>query len=138
MSENVIETGVLVIGGGMAGCFAAIKAKEQGADVILVDKGYVSRTGQTPFASGTAVFHDEWGHELDAWMNQANIIGEYINNREWNKVVFEESYSRFLDLVSWGVKFFKTDSEDPHRAPHPYQAAEISDRCLSVSGRFTV
>jgi aspartate oxidase len=31
--ENVVETDVLVIGGGIAGCFAAIKAKEQGADV---------------------------------------------------------------------------------------------------------
>ena len=28
--ENVIETDVLVIGGGQAGFFAAIKAKEQG------------------------------------------------------------------------------------------------------------
>jgi len=35
--ENVVETDVLVIGGGMAGCFAAIKAKEQGVDVTLVD-----------------------------------------------------------------------------------------------------
>jgi len=31
--ENVVETDVLVIGGGMAGCFAAIKAKEQGLNV---------------------------------------------------------------------------------------------------------
>jgi succinate dehydrogenase/fumarate reductase flavoprotein subunit len=38
MAENVIETGILVIGGGMAGCFAAIKAREKGVDVTLVDK----------------------------------------------------------------------------------------------------
>jgi len=34
--ENRLETDVLVIGGGIAGCFAAIKASEQGAKVILV------------------------------------------------------------------------------------------------------
>ena len=45
--ENVIETGVLVIGGGIGGCFAAIKAREQGVEVLLVDKGYVSKAGQT-------------------------------------------------------------------------------------------
>ena len=39
MVDHVVETDVLVVGGGMAGCFAAIKAKEQGVDVTLVDKG---------------------------------------------------------------------------------------------------
>ena len=38
--ENQVETDVLVIGGGIAGCFAAIKAKEQGLDVTIVDKAY--------------------------------------------------------------------------------------------------
>ena len=82
---NVVETDVLVIGGGIAGCFAAIKAKEQEVDVFLVDKGYVSKSGETPFAGNTAVFRPEWGHKLDAWMDQVNTIGEYINNREWNE-----------------------------------------------------
>jgi len=36
--ETVIETDVLVIGGGMAACFAAVKAREQGVNVTLVSK----------------------------------------------------------------------------------------------------
>jgi len=103
--ENVVETDVLVIGGGMAGCFAAIKAKEQGVDVILVDKGYVSKSGQTPFAGAFRVFNPEWGHDLDAWMDQVNTMGEYVNNREWTEIVFKESYARRQDLASWGAKF---------------------------------
>ena len=35
-SEQVIITDVLVIGAGIAGCFAAIKAKELDADVLMV------------------------------------------------------------------------------------------------------
>jgi succinate dehydrogenase/fumarate reductase flavoprotein subunit len=35
-NERYITTDVLVIGGGMAGMFAAIKAKEQGLDVTLL------------------------------------------------------------------------------------------------------
>ena len=54
--EKVIDTDVLVIGGGMAGCFAAIKAREQGVGVLLVDKGYTGKSGQTPFASHFSVF----------------------------------------------------------------------------------
>jgi succinate dehydrogenase/fumarate reductase flavoprotein subunit len=40
--ETVIETDVLVIGGGIAACFAAVKAREQGVDVTLVSKGNIT------------------------------------------------------------------------------------------------
>ena len=125
--ENVVETDVLVIGGGMAGCFAAIKAKEQGLDVTLVDKGYVSKSGETPFAGDTAVFHPGWGHKLNAWMDQVNTVGEYINNREWNEIVFKDSYTRYQDLDSWGVEFLKEDGE-PRRFPHPLKHLDLPDR----------
>ena len=47
-----VTTEVLVVGGGMAGVFAAVKAHDGGAKVILVDKGAVGKSGQTPFARG--------------------------------------------------------------------------------------
>lgn len=43
---------VLVIGGGVAACFAAIKAAEAGASVIMADKGYVGRPGKAPMPMG--------------------------------------------------------------------------------------
>ena len=46
--EKEVTTDVLVIGGGMAGCFAAIKAREAGREVVLVDKGYVSKSARRP------------------------------------------------------------------------------------------
>ena len=109
----------------MAGCFAAIKAKEKGVDVTLVDKGYVSSTGQSPFAGSTMVFNPEWGHKLEDWMNQVVTIGEYLNNREWAEIAFKDSYSRYHDLVSYGVKFLKEGGEPDrpvHRSPHPFGA----------------
>jgi succinate dehydrogenase/fumarate reductase flavoprotein subunit len=53
-----ISTDVLVVGGGPAGTWAAIKAAEAGADVVLADKGYTGASGATasvgtsPSASG--------------------------------------------------------------------------------------
>lgn len=117
--EKTIDTDVLVIGGGMAGCFAAIKAREKGLDVTLVDKGYVSKSGQTPFAGSYAVYNPDWGHDLEAWMHQINTVGEYVNNRTWTEIVFKDSYARYQDLVSWGVEFDKDDNGDVLRRTSP-------------------
>ena len=46
------EVDVLVIGGGMAGLFAAVKAHDAGAGTLMVSKGRLGSSGQTPFAKG--------------------------------------------------------------------------------------
>jgi succinate dehydrogenase/fumarate reductase flavoprotein subunit len=123
-NENNIETDVLVVGGGLAGIFAAVKAKENGAEVTLVEKGYVTRTGQTPFAHCTSVFNPDWGHNLEEWMNQYYIRGEYINNREWTETVIKDSYERYQDLLSWGVEFIRDENGDLLKEGRPDLANE--------------
>ncbi|KEO61661.1 FAD-binding protein [Thioclava indica] len=49
-------TGVLVIGGGMAGLFAAVKAHDAGARTMIVSKGRLGSSGLTPFAKGFFTF----------------------------------------------------------------------------------
>ena len=125
--EKVIETDVLVVGGGMAGLFAAIKAKEQGVDVTLVDKGYAGKSGQTPFAGSFVVFNPEWGDDLDAWVEQISRYGEYVNNRVWTELTFKESYARYQDLVSWGVEFNKMEDGNLFRTGMRFgQQADLS------------
>jgi succinate dehydrogenase/fumarate reductase flavoprotein subunit len=103
--ESLIETDVLIIGGGMAGLFAAIKAREEGVDVMLVDKNYVSRSGSTAFAEGDySVCNPAWGHDLKAWMTQATTVGEYLNNPEWTEITLRESLDRYKDFLAWGIK----------------------------------
>ena len=106
VNESIVhDADVLVIGGGIGGCFAAIKAKQQGVKVVMVDKGYAGNSGQTPWARAFCLFDTERGHKMDAWINQVNINGEYINNREWTEIAFKDSFARYQDLVSWGVDF---------------------------------
>ena len=54
-SEKEYKCDILVLGGGVAGCWAAISAKAKGADVILVEKGATIRSG----ASGSGCDHWE-------------------------------------------------------------------------------
>ena len=49
-------TDVLVLGGGPAATWAGVAAAESGASVILVEEGYVGRSGATaPANTGTLV-----------------------------------------------------------------------------------
>lgn len=105
MEQQTRKCDVLVIGGGIAACFAAIKAREAGADVIMADKGYVGRSGQSPYADSFMIFNPEWGHDLAASMAQLNRHSEYLNNQYWSQKTLEHSYARYLDLVDWGCVF---------------------------------
>jgi succinate dehydrogenase/fumarate reductase flavoprotein subunit len=108
--DNVIETDVLVIGGGQAGCFAAIKAREQGVNVTLVDKGYAGKAGQTLNPEMFDVFFPE-RHNLDAWVKSGHAANEYLDNLDWVEITFRESLARWQDLASWGMKSYKWDKD---------------------------
>ena len=65
--EVIIGTDVLVIGGGIAGCMAAIRAREMGAEVILLEKGNTRRSG----CAATGIDH--------CWTYIPHIHGPYCS-----------------------------------------------------------
>ena len=99
-----MESDILVIGAGWAGFFAAIKARETGANVIMLDKGFASRSGSSSSNDGHfTVFNEEWGGKLEAWKQQHAELGEFMNNPAWTEISCLESYDRFKDVLSWGI-----------------------------------
>ncbi|MBW1913183.1 MAG: FAD-dependent oxidoreductase, partial [Deltaproteobacteria bacterium] len=54
--ETEVDSDVLVLGGGLAGCHAAINAARTGAKVVIVDKGAVIRSGSG--GAGIDHWHD--------------------------------------------------------------------------------
>lgn len=128
-SENVIETDVLVVGGGLAGIFAAVKAREEGVDVVIAEKGYVGRSSAALAANNTSIFNPQWGHNLKDWMTQIAETGDYMNNPEMTEVTLKESYDRYQDLVSWGIQFPKgKDGELIALPPHGVLQDYYTDR----------
>ena len=51
MKAKTLDTDVLIVGGGVAGCTAAMTAHELGASVLMVVKGKMGRSGATPLAA---------------------------------------------------------------------------------------
>ena len=121
-SNTVTECDVLVIGGGLAGCFAAIKAREQGAKVVLASKGRVGQSGQSPSTQGFMCFNEEWGDNMEEWVGTIHRLSEYLSNREWSELVFSETYARYLDLLSYGTEFRnkKNEKGQPERNPNSW------------------
>jgi len=111
---ETVETDVLVVGGGVAGCFAALGAAATGASVALVEKGASASSG----AGGSGCDHWECAasnpysrispEELAETMVRAfhgynNGISHYIECRE--------GFDRLLDLEKMGGKIRDTDDE---------------------------
>jgi hypothetical protein len=97
------EVDVLVIGGGMAGLFAAVKAHDAGARVLLVSKGQVGSSGLTPFAKGIFSYDKKNAKlSIDEFVAQVSASAIQTNNPVFTRQLAEHSYERVQELKSWG------------------------------------
>jgi len=100
MREETLQTDVLVIGGGPAGTWAAIKAVRAGADVVLVDKGHTGSSGATA-SVGTGIWYVDDVPELrEAAMASREALGGHLAERDWMSRVLDETHSRMAELAT--------------------------------------
>lgn len=100
---KVLHADVLVIGGGYAGCFAAIRAAEAGQKVIMAVKGRAGRSGLSPWANSYFVYHETQGVTREDYIKQFELSGEYLANMDYVNALIDESYDRHVEMVSWGA-----------------------------------
>jgi succinate dehydrogenase/fumarate reductase flavoprotein subunit len=116
--ENEVSTDVLILGGGIAGCHAAINVARKGAKVTVVEKGAVIRSG----SGGTGV--DHWHNAFTNPCSKVTpeevieLIGrlgmklpEAYGSGHVRYIEFRESYDALLDLEKMGVKIRDVDDE---------------------------
>ncbi len=111
MQLETLEVDVLVIGGGLAGSTAAIKAKESGVErVALVSKGKLGKDSISTFAAGVfqPAFPDDDKDVLVKMFASGDAWGGGLYDEDWLRVYLEESFERVLDMDRWGVKWEKT------------------------------
>ena len=98
------ETDVLVIGGGMAGLFAAVKAHDAGSKVILVSKGRLGSSGSTPFAKGIFSYDPATAKvSLDEFVETVSRSALGTNNPVYTRQMAEHSLARVNELKGMGI-----------------------------------
>lgn len=116
---NQLDTDVLIIGGGLAGALAAIKASEFGINVLLTDKGLLGKSGCSVSAAVVTlpdVFEppDSYAQFVKDIMSggASGISGAFLflGDQEIYKQLAESGAELLADLEEMGV-YFRRDAK---------------------------
>jgi succinate dehydrogenase/fumarate reductase flavoprotein subunit len=98
--DGTLSTDVLVIGGGPAGTWAAIKAAQAGSRVVLADKGHTGSSGATA-SVGTGIWYVEDEPRIrEAAMATRDHLGGRLAERAWMTRVLDETHARMDELAT--------------------------------------
>lgn len=115
LTRKTLESDVLVIGGGLAGCFAAIRAREMGASVIVAEKADTRRSG----CASTGVDHC-WTHIPEVHGSELSVedvvrdhtkYAEGFVDQEIATYIASHSFERLLDLERFGIPIRDADGQ---------------------------
>ncbi|MGB9920664.1 MAG: FAD-dependent oxidoreductase [Moorellales bacterium] len=124
---ETLETDVAVVGGGLAGCMAAISAANRGVSVVILEKANTRRSG----CAGSGIDH-LWSyippvHEKMGWTledlveDHAKIIAEDFLRRDLLRLIAANMYELVLKLEGFGLRFRFPDSRAPGNFRIVYQ-----------------
>lgn len=98
------ETDVLVIGAGFSGGWAALRAAQTGARVLVVDKG-PRDWGGLGMMSGGDMITLQPEYNIDELVDELVYYFDGLCDQNQLRMILEHSYERFRDLESWGHVF---------------------------------
>lgn len=101
--DEWLETDVLVIGSGIAAVFAAVKAHDAGARVMMVSKGRLGSSGLTPFGKGVFSYDKATAKMTpEAFLAKVADSAMGTNNPVFTRQLLEHSAARVAELTEWG------------------------------------
>jgi succinate dehydrogenase/fumarate reductase flavoprotein subunit len=114
--EKIINTDVLVIGGGGAGVRAALEAANLGADVTIALKGEIGASGSssaelTEVSGYNAYMELNPEDSRDSFIEDILIAGEGMCNKKLVRILVENADESVRDLERYGVNFEKKDGQ---------------------------
>lgn len=113
LPERVVQADILIIGGGSAGCMAAIKAKDADPDlrVVVMEKASLSRSGAVTMGMDALnVVAIPGVSSPDDYVESMDLACEGVLNAELCRIEAERSFSILRELEGWGVSFPRDES----------------------------
>ena len=108
-AQTVITADVLVLGGGGAGMCAALKARESGADVLMVDKCGIGYNGQVPIGGGILAYI--YPDRVEQWVEKVTRGSYFLNDQDWTHTFGSRMHRSTMELADMGLTFLKKDGE---------------------------
>jgi fumarate reductase (CoM/CoB) subunit A len=102
--DEVLETDVLIIGGGAAGLRSAIEARDKGSEVTLLAKGNIPGGASVMAAFIAGGMGEESGTPQEHFEDTI-LGGAYINNQRLVRILVEDAPRRIKELEKWGMLF---------------------------------
>ena len=140
--DEVIETEVLVVGGGIAGPRAAIEAHKLGARVFMIVKGVYGSSGcslSPSVASGIGPWSDS-NDSVEQHLRDMVILGkQWLSDQELTKIQAEEGGERLLELEGWGMLWDRDEHDKIMLYPNSklFPGTAIADRWITFDRRGT-
>jgi len=128
---KILKTDVLIIGGGSAGCLAAIAAKDAdpGLDVTIFEKANIKRSGS--LATGMDALNIVAVPGISTPEEYVEDVGRSllhgVIDEELQYLLAERSFAMLKKLEQWGIAFEKDD-----------EGQYVVKDLFSAGGKFTV
>ncbi|MBN1629377.1 MAG: FAD-binding protein [Thermoleophilia bacterium] len=110
MSAEVISTDVLIVGGGIGGLVAAVKAKEEnpGLDVLIAEKQTTGWAGKATKIGGFLAFLGPEG-DPDRFIDyQVRSCGFYLNDQRALSKYVKSTHGAIEQFAEWGARLART------------------------------
>jgi len=112
---RVVSTDVAVIGGGAAGCYAALCLRRQGVNPLIICKGLVGKSGASIFAGNLVLAGRLLGNSAEQARNTAEFLIKYHNqfliDQEWARRCGQWIENVYYPELEEAGLYFRRDDE---------------------------
>jgi succinate dehydrogenase/fumarate reductase flavoprotein subunit len=104
-NPTVIDTDLLIVGGGVGGMSCALRGRELGLDVTVAEKAGIARSGPCIYVHSQTAPWRLSDEEMEAWAREFVEDSNYLADQKWLEIFLKEAPDRIDAFVKLGVPY---------------------------------